>query len=182
MDYRVSSETYISIRTITLRSVKEMNKLLAFAMIMATVLATLFLARPALADVPQVRSVVAWNDGGDTKLNLTIYHNGEVSGHYVDIITVIVTSGTPNVSQTFPQSGPHTLDQSTLTFNVTLDIGPLSDTPLATVRAHCIIHGWSTDWTGSIPEYGLPLLLLTLAGATSAVVTIKRRTRGRVTS
>ena len=161
-----------------------MNKLLTVAAILTILLAGFSLAGPALADTPQVRSVVAWNDGGDTKLNVTIYHNGEVLGHYVDSITVIVTSGTPNVSQTFPQIGPHTLDQSTLTFNVTLNFGPLSDTPLATVRAHCIIHGWTVDpqWTGSIPEYGLPLLLLALAGVTSALLMMKRRTRGRVTS
>ena len=161
-----------------------MNKLLTIAMILTMVLVAFSLARPVLADVPQVKSVVAWNDGGDTKLNVTIYHNGEVSDHYVDRINVTVTSGTPNVSQTFPQSGPHILDQSTHTFNVTLNLGPLSDTPLATVQAHCNVDGWTADpqWTGSIPEYGLPLLLLTLAGATSALLMIKRRTRGRVTS
>jgi hypothetical protein len=155
-----------------------MNKLLTFAIILTMVLGSFCLTGPALADVPQVLSVIAWNDGGDTKLNVTIYHNGEVPGHYIDIIKVTVTSGTPNVSQTFPQSGPHNLDQSTHTFNVTLNIGPLSDTPLAQVEAHCNIHGWSEiNWTGSIPEYGLPILLLTLAGAISALLLVKCRTR-----
>lgn len=154
-----------------------MNKLLTVLIITTVVLVTLNLARSVLADTPEVRSVVAWNDGGDTKLNVTIYHNGEVPGHYVDSITVGITTGTPNVSQTFPQSGPHVLDQSTLTFNVTLNIGPLLDTPLATVRAHCIIHGWSADWTGTIPEYGLPSMLLTLAGASAAILILKRKIR-----
>jgi hypothetical protein len=164
-------------------SVNDMNRLLTVAIILTMALVGLSLTRPALADVPQVISVVAWNDGGDTKLNVTIYHNGEVPGHYVDSINVTVTIGTKTVSQTFPQSGPHTLDQNTHTFNVTLNFGPLSDTPLAEVQAHCTIYGWSEiNWTGSIPEYGLPLLLLTLAGATSVLLMIKHRTRGRVTS
>ena len=149
--------------------------------IAAVVLVSLNLAKPVLADTPQVRSVIPWNDGGDTKLNLTIYHNGEVPGHYVDTITVVVTTGTPNVSQTFPQSGPHILDQSTLTFNVTVNIGPLSDTPLAQVKAHCNVHGWSDPWTGSIPEYELPILLLTLTGATSLFLVVKRKSRMKMT-
>jgi hypothetical protein len=159
----------------------NLNKLFAIMIIAAVVLVSLNLARPALADIPQVRSVVPWNDGADTKLNLTIYHNGEVPGHYVDSITVIVTTGTPNVSQTFPQSGPHILDQSTLTFNVTLNFGPLSDTPLAQVRAHCNVHLWSDPWTGSIPEYEVPILLLALTGATSLFVVVKRKSRMKMT-
>lgn len=133
-----------------------------------------------LADVPEVRSVVAWNDGGHTKLNVTIYHIEELPSHYVDNIKVVLTGGTPNVSQTFPQSGPHVLDQNTSTFNVTLDVGPLSDAPLAGVQAHCTINGWSTSWTGNIPEYGLPSMLLTLATATLASIVLKRKIRTRV--
>jgi hypothetical protein len=162
-----------------------LNKLLAVMIVAAVVLVSLNLARPALADTPQVKSVIAWNDGADTKLNITIYHNGEVLGHYVDDITVVVTTGTPNVSQTFPQSGPHTLDQSTLTFNVTVNIGPMSDTPMAQVKAHCNIHGWSDDqhsWTGSIPEYGSPILLLALTGATSTLLVAKCKSQAKTTA
>ena len=108
----------------------DLNKLLAIMIITTVVLLNLNLAKPALANTPQVRSVIAWNDGADTKLNITIYHNEEEPSHYVDSINVTVTTGTPNVSQTFPQSGPHILDQSTLTFNVTVIVGPLFDTPL----------------------------------------------------
>jgi len=158
-----------------------LKKLSTCIVIATVVLVCLCSVKPALADTPQVRSVIVWNDGADTKLNLTIYHNGEVPGHYVDSITVIVTTGTPNVSQTFPQSGPHILDQSTLTFNVTLNFGPLSDTPLAQVKAHCNVHGWSDPWTGSIPEYELPILLLTLTGATSLFLVVKRKSRMKMT-
>jgi len=160
----------------------DLNKLSTCIIIATVALVCLYSVKPALADKPQVRSVVAWNDGADTKLNLTIYHNGEVPGHYVDSITVVVTTGTPNVSQTFPQSGPHILDQSTLTFNVTLNFGPLSDTPLAQVRAHCNVHEWSVEWTGSIPEYELPPLLLTLMGIASAFLVVKRKGRAKMTT
>ena len=158
-----------------------MNRLLAVMIIATVVLVSLNLARPALADTPQVRSVIAWNDGADTKLNITIYHDGEVPGHYVYNITVVVTTGTPNVSQTFPQSGPHILDQSTLTFNVTVNIGPLSDTPMAQVKAYCNLDGPSDPWTGSIPEYEVPILLLTLTGATSTFLVAKRKLRAKTT-
>jgi hypothetical protein len=146
------------------------------------VLVCLYSVKPALADKPQVRSVIAWNDGADTKLNITIYHNEEEPSHYVDNITVVVTTGTPNVSQTFPQSGPHILDQSTLTFNVTVNIGPLSDTPMAQVKAYCNIDGPSDPWTGSIPEYEVPILLLTLTGATSTFLVAKRKFRAKTTT
>ena len=163
----------------------NLNKLSTLLIIATFVLVSLYSVKPAIADTPQVISAVAWNDGGDTKLNLTIHHDGELPGHYVDNITVVIVTGTPNVSQTFPQSGPHVLDQSTLTFNVTVDIGPLSDAPMAQVKAHCNIDGWSDDqhsWTGTIPEYESPLLLLILAGATSAFVFVKRRSRTKMTA
>jgi len=152
-----------------------LKKLFAVMIITTIVLVSLSLARPAFADWPEVRSVVAWNDGADTKLNITIYHIEEVPSHYVDNITVTVTTGTPNVFQTFPQSGPHTLDPTTFTFNVTVDIGPLVDTPLAQVIAYCNIYGPSEPWVGSIPEYGVPILLLALAGATSTFLVAKRK-------
>jgi hypothetical protein len=160
----------------------NLNKLFAIMIIATVVLVSLNLVKPALANTPEVRSVVPWNDGADMKLNITIYHDEEASSHYVDNITVGVTTGTPNVFQTFPQSGPHILDQSTLTFNVTVNIGPLSDSPLAQVGAHCNIYGWGDPWTGSIPEYEVPLLLLALTGATSAFLVAKRKSRAKTTA
>ena len=120
--------------------------------------------------------MTVWNDGGDVKLNVTVYHNGEVPGHYVDTLTVTLTNG-GNLSQTFPQSGPHTLDPVNLTFNVTLDIGQISGSPLANVQAHCNIHGWSSEnWTGTVPEYPPQMLLLLFAAVTSLVL-VARKTR-----
>jgi len=130
------------------------------------------------ADTPQVRNVVVWDDGGDTKLNATVYHNGEVPGHFVDLLTVTLTGGT-DPFQNFTQTGPHTLDPGTSTFNVTLDVGPVSGSPLATVQAHCNLHGWSSqNWTGVVPEYFQVMFPLMLFVTTSLVLLLfKRRTK-----
>jgi hypothetical protein len=81
-----------------------------------------------------------------------------------------LTGGT-NPFQNFTQTGPHTLDPDTLTFNVTLDIGPVSDTPLATVQAYCNLHGWSSqNWTGAVPEYVQVMFVLTLFATTSLIL------------
>jgi hypothetical protein len=66
---------------------------------------------------------------------------------------------------------------------VTLDIGSVSDSPLATVKAHCNLHGWSSqDWTGSVPEYGQLMFTLTLFVTMSLVLLFhKRRSKGMQT-
>lgn len=126
------------------------------------------------ADVPKVLNVVVWDDGGTTKLNVTVYHSDEVPSHLVDLLTVTLTSG-PNLFHEFPQSGPHTLESSTRTFNVTLDIGSISDAPLATVQARCNLHGPSSlNWTGTVPEYPQMMLALTLAVTTLSVLLLHR--------
>lgn len=151
--------------------------------VMIVILASLFLAglssvKSVLADVPQIRNVVVYQNGLDTMLKVTVYHFEETPSDYVDLLKVVVTTGTPNMSQTFPQSGPHTLDPVTHTFNVTLDIGPISDAPLAQVQAHCISHGWSTqNWTGTVPEYSFPLLLV--ASSMTAVALLIKQRAGR---
>lgn len=116
--------------------------------------------RSVFADVPEIRNVVVYQDGADTKLNVAVYHFEEVADDYVDMLRVYVVTGTPNVTQNFPQSGPHVLDPDSHTFNVTLDIGPINDEPLCEVEAHCIQHGWSTvNWIHTVPEYSFPLFL-----------------------
>lgn len=143
------------------------------------VLATLMLvflcsARNVFAEIPKIRNVMVWNDGGNIKLNVTVYHNEETPDHYVDTLSVTLTSGA-NLSQSFPQSGPHTLDPDTLTFNVTLDIGQVSDAPLATVRAHCTLDGWSSEnWTGAVPEYSQQMLLALLAVVMSVALLARK--------
>jgi len=153
----------------------RMNKAVIFVIFASLFLAGLSSVRSVLADVPQILIVVPYQDGPDTKLNVTVYHFEETPSDYVDLLKVVVTTGTPNVSQTFPQSGPHTLDPITHAFNVTIDIGPISGAPLAQVQAHCVSHGWSTqNWTGTVPEYSFPLLLLA-SSMTAAALLIKRR-------
>lgn len=156
----------------------KMNKAVMIVIFASLVLAGLSSVRSVLADVPQVQNVVVYQDGPDTKLNVTVYHFEETPSDYVDLLKVIVITGTPNVSQTFPQSGPHTLDPVTHTFNVTLDIGPIGDEPLSQVQAHCISHGWSTqNWTGTVPEYSFPFLLL--ASSMTAVALLIKHRAGR---
>jgi hypothetical protein len=153
----------------------RMNKAVMIVIFACLFLAGLSAIRSVLADVPQIRNVVVYQDGSDTKLNVTVYHFEEILGDYVDLLKVVVTTGTPNVSQTFPQSGPHTLDPMTHTFNVTLDIGQINDAPLAQVQAHCVSHGWSTEnWTGTVPEYSFPLLLLAFS-MTALALLVKHR-------
>jgi hypothetical protein len=128
-------------------------------LVMILVISTLIgfvLARPVLADQPQVRSVIVYSDGGRTLLNMTIYHNTEIPSHYVNNIQVIIGSNTTtwNIS-------PQTL-ASDLTFNITYDAGVVAGSPTATIRAHCNIHGNSSDWSGVIPEFPIPTILLML--------------------
>jgi len=50
------------------------------------------------------------------------------------------------------------------TFTVSYNLGPISGSPTITVKAHCIVNGWSTpfDWTGAIPEFSVLTLLVAL--------------------
>lgn len=152
-----------------------MNKLSAFVLFAALVLASSTLSKPGFADVPQVRNVTVWKDGDNTMLNVTVYHNQEIASHRIDSLTVTITAG-GNPFQTFPMNDPHTLDQITSTFNVTLNIGPVTDEPLATVQAHCNLHGDSSqNWTGTVPEFPAAILtLLLLATASLAAVLIRK--------
>jgi hypothetical protein len=135
------------------------------------------LVEPASADTPRVINVVAWNSGGNTMLNVTVYHDSlgaEEGGHYVDNIEVDVGGSV----QDFAQSGPHAYcDTVNHYFNVTA--GPITGvtgTPAATVKAHCTIHGLSEqNWTGQIPEYTTLALILILLLASSVVIFVHRR-------
>jgi hypothetical protein len=155
---------------------RKMRKVAATAIFIIFLVFALGSVRSVFADVPEIRNVVVYQDGADIKLNVTVYHFEEVSDDYVDLLQVIVTTGTPHVNQTFPQSGPHVLDPVTHTFNVTLDIGPINGSPLCQVEAHCITHGWSTiNWTGTVPEYSFPLLLA--VSMISLIVLFKSKSR-----
>ncbi|MGA9387208.1 MAG: hypothetical protein WBV70_00080 [Candidatus Bathyarchaeia archaeon] len=121
--------------------------------------------------------MTVWKDGVNTMLNVTVYHNQEIASHRVDSLTVtFATGGYP--SQTFPQNGPHTLDPITSTFNVTLNIGSVTDSPVATVQAHCNIHGNSSqNWTGTVPEFPLTILTMLPLALSSLLVVLLRRSQ-----
>lgn len=155
-----------------------MDKHLLFFVLFSLALLSLSVAKPVLADTPAVITVVPWNSGSDTMLNVTVYHDvgAEVLGHYVDNIEVNVEGNIQN----FPQGGPHAYyDTVKHYFNVT--VGPITGitgTPTATVRAHCNIHLWSqSNWTGQIPEFSIPILLFTLILATSVAFFASRKTK-----
>jgi hypothetical protein len=154
--------------------VVELTKLSAILLVGVFVLIVSSLVGPGFADVPQVRSVIVWKDGVNTVLNVTVYHNQEIASHRVDSLTVTI-DGSPQV---FPQSEPHALDPLTSTFNVTLNVGSVTDSPSATVVAHCNLHGSSSEnWTGTLPEFPLAALTLLLFAAASLVVALLRKSR-----
>lgn len=156
---------------------KKLSRLSTILIVFTSVLFSVSLVESGWADVPEVRNVVVWNDGELTKLNVTVYHSQEISSHYIDSLTVTATGGM-NLSQTFSQS-PHTLNPTTLTFEVTLSIGVVENMPLATVRAHCNLHGTSSqNWTGAVPEFQFGALLLAFVLATSALL-VRAKTRSR---
>jgi len=125
---------------------------------------------PVFAVVPEVRSVVPWNSGGSTVLNVTVYHTPEISLHYVDAVEVTMGANTTDLTIGVQNLSPDS------TFTVSYDLGPVSGAPAITVKAHCSVNGWSTvDWSGTIPEFRLPVLLLTLILTGSLVVLFNHR-------
>ena len=127
-------------------------------------------ASPAFAIVPEVRNVVAYDVGGSTYLNVTVYHTPEQADHYVNSIEAIMGSNTTDLI-----IGVQTLNASDM-FTISYDLGPVSGTPTITVKAHCNIHGWSTvNWTGQVPEFSLTMLLLIFALNASIAVLIFRK-------
>jgi desulfoferrodoxin (superoxide reductase-like protein) len=123
----------------------------------------------AFAGIPTVTNVIAWNDDGDTVLNVTVSHSpqSQTIPHYLDYIEVNVDGDT----QTFPVNfRPET------TFIVHCNLGAISGTPTATVRAHRNIDGYGS-WYGpvQIPEFQNPLLLLTLLFTILLVAIILRK-------
>ena len=162
-----------------------MGRYLLFFVLASSILLSLSVAKPVLADTPAVINVIPWKSGSDTMLNVTVYHDAsfgptaEVPSHYVDNIKVNVEGNIQN----FPQGGPHTYyDTGNHYFNVT--VGPITGitgTPTATVSAHCNLHGDSTsNWTGPIPEFSMPILLLALILATSVAFFALRKTKTHI--
>ncbi len=142
-------------------SLSRLNKFSYILILGISILLVVSFATPVFAIVPQVTDVVVWNSGGDTILNVTVYHTPVTPSHHVDEIEVDVEG---NI-QSFP------VEQSTTTFTTPCNLGPIEGTPSAIVRAHCIVDDWSS-WSDPIevPEFSLPALLLALIIVTSLAV------------
>jgi len=64
------------------------------------------------------------------------------------------------------------------TFTVSYDLGPTQGTPSITAEAHCTFNGWSTvNWSGTVPEYSLPVVLMTLALVSASAVFLHRKNK-----
>jgi len=122
------------------------------------------------AVVPEVRSVVPWNNGTSVTLNVTVYHTPEISVHHVDVIEVTMGANTTDLGISIQDLSPDD------TFTVSYNLGPVSGTPTITVRAHCNVHGWSTvNWSGVIPEFQVSILPLALVLAGSVAAFFSRK-------
>lgn len=85
-----------------------------------------------------------------TMLNITVVHNAPPAlsvSHYINKVelTITNTSGTSwvNFTSTLPAAPQN------VTFYINYDMGPLLVNTSISVRAQCIIHGWSSAATGS---------------------------------
>jgi len=147
-------------------------KALQILVSLIVVLASTAFSSPVLAVVPEVRNVVPYDVGGSTYLNITVYHTPEIADHYVDMIKVTMGSNTTTLTIGVQSLTPQD------TFTVSYDLGPTQGTPSVTAEAHCIIHGWSTvNWSGTVPEYSLPVMLMTLALVSASAVFLHRRNK-----
>jgi len=128
--------------------------------------------QPVSAIVPAIQNVTVFEVGGSTYLNVTVLHTPEIQGHYVDTIEVILGSNTTDLTIGVQELNPDD------TFVITYDIGPVTAAPEATIRAHCIVNGWSvTNWTGTIPEFPIMTLTLLMFAATSLVMILLRKNK-----
>ena len=136
------------------------------------VLASTAFSSPVLAVVPEVRNVVPYDIAGSTYLNITVYHFPEIADHYVNMINVTMGSNTTTLTIGVQSLTPQD------TFTVSYDLGPTQGTPSITVEAHCVIHGWSAvNWSGIVPEYSLPVLLMTLALISASAAFLYRKNK-----
>jgi hypothetical protein len=139
---------------------------------LVVILASTAFSSPVLAVVPEVRNVVPYDVGGSTYLNITVYHTPEIADHYVNMINVTMGSNTTTLTLSVQTLTPQD------TFTVSYDLGPTQGTPSITVKAHCVLHGWSAvNWSGTVSEYSLPVLLMALALVSASAVFLHRKNK-----
>jgi len=140
-------------------------KLLCFMIVIVSFFCCTFPVSPVKAIVPQVQNIIFWNNGGDTIMNVTIFHTPVTTIHYVNQVEVDIEGGITN----------YPIDQPSATFTTQINLGQITGNPLARVRAHCTFDGWSS-WSNqqNIPEFPL-WIILPLFLVTSLIVTIYRK-------
>ena len=126
---------------------------------------------PVYADVPSILNVEHSIDGTDIILNITVRHSGPTSNHYINSVQVEIDGviNTINLNQ-----------QTTEIFTVQYNMGELNSELSIRVRAHCIIHGyssWSTSET--IPEFGMinPIIIVIVLSILLLFLTFKIKTK-----
>ena len=143
-----------------------MIKLSRFSLLAVMVFALLCIIRPVYALIPVVKDVVVYSSNGNTFLNITVNHLNQTTLHYVD--TIRVTIGGSNTTDLPVSFQPATPDNN---YTYPYNAGPISGTQMAVVAAHCNLHGWSeVIWSGPIPEFSFPVLLLAFAASSSVIV------------
>lgn len=149
-----------------------MSKIFCALVFVVSFLLSVDYAAPAFAIVPQINSVVPYSSGGDAILNVTVYHYPEISLHYVDLVQVNVTGSVYNFTIGVQPLTPEN------TFIVSCNLGPISGTPTATIRAHCIYDG-NGPWYGPIliPEFLHSMFLLISLLLVSLAVMVFRKTK-----
>ncbi|WGM88971.1 MAG: hypothetical protein NUK63_08630 [Candidatus Bathyarchaeum tardum] len=127
-----------------------------------------FFVPSAGAIVPEVQNVIFWNDGTETILNVTIYHTPLTSLHYVNQVEVDIEGAITSYPVT----------QTDITFTTSINLGEIAGTPLARVRAFCILDGWSS-WTNqqSIPEFSSWIIVVLSLATILALIIVKKRWR-----
>lgn len=157
-----------------------LNKPLSLIILVIVALMSINAVSPVSAIIPTVQKVVPYNVGSSTYLNITVQHSPQdptaIPPHYVNIIQVTMGTNTTQLNiNSIPVSPPNN------NFTVTYDLGPISGTPSITVDAHCLVNGWASqnswDWTGIVPEFSLPMLLLVMIAVLSIAVFISRKAR-----
>ncbi len=141
------------------------------------VLSYVTFAEPAFAIVPTVEKVVPYNVGSSTYLNITVHHfPQDTTPHYVNTIKVTMETNVTQLTISLqPVSAPY------YNFTIQYDLGQVTGDPTINVDAHCIVNGWASaslqNWEGQIPEFSLPMLLLTLILATSVITFVVRKAK-----
>ncbi len=158
-----------------------LNRPLSLIILVIVALMGINAVSPVSAIVPTVQKVVPYNVGSSTYLNITVQHAPQdpTISHYVNIIQVTMGTNTTQLNiNSIPVSPPNN------NFTVTYDLGPISGTPSITVDAHCLVNGWASqnswDWTGTVPEFSLPMLLLVMIAVLSIAVFISRKARLKI--